>query len=148
MAEQLREKILKQHAYAQVLKVDNFVLVMGFNCSKLGCPEHPVFFYEEIGDGARGGICTSVLDAVSTNQDKNGVIERKFYQQLQFYGAGWPGSVDIGFSPPSNFADLRGRFAHTPDGRGCFGSGIPTPNSAAALQIWQEIGQRMNQGLQ
>lgn len=97
MAEQLWQSILKQDSYAQVAKVDNFVLVIGFNCRWQGCPEHHVFFYEEMGDGARVGICTSVLEPASASQNKNGVMEQKFRQQLQFYGSGWPGSVDIRF---------------------------------------------------
>ena len=147
MAEQLWQSILKQDSYAQVVKVDNFVLVVGFNCRWQGCPEHHVFFYEEIGDGARVGICTSVLEPASASQDQNGVIAQKFRQRLQFYGSGWPGSVDIRFSPLAAFPDMRGRFSPTPGGRGCFGSGLPTPNPATALQIWQEIGQKMQLGL-
>ena len=145
MAEQLWQSILKQDSYAQVVKVDNFVLVMGFNCRWQGCPEHHVFFYEEIGDGTRVGICTSVLEPASAKQDQNGVIEEKFRQRLQFYGYGWPGSVDIRFSP-SSFPDIRGVFSHTPGG-GCFSSGLPTINPRIALQIWQEIGQKMQLGL-
>lgn len=145
MAEQLWQSILKQDSYAKVVKVDNFVLVVGFFCRWQGCPEHHVFFYEESGDGARAGICTSVSEPASAIQNKNGFMEQRFRQQLQFYGAGWPGSVDIRFSLPSS-SDMRGRI-YTPGGRGCFGSGLPTPNPATALQIWQEIGQKMQLGL-
>ena len=119
-AEEIWDNILKQSDKAQIVQAGSYVVIIGFNCRWQGCPEHHIFFYNEV--TGIYGICLSNVETVSSGS----VVMAR--QTLQFLGSDWPATITINLQKY---------------GKGCFGQ---DSNPQPLIKMWESIGPSIKNG--